>query len=355
MFKNKKRSIALALIPAIIIVKSLAFFPELVEQYYSCGLYQYISKLFRFTLGWLPFSFGDLVYGFGIVFILRWLVVNRKRIVNDFKRWLTDVFAAVSVLYMAFHILWGFNYYRQPLHENLNLEADYTTETLVSVTKKLIEKSNAVHLEITKDSTLRVDFPYSKTEIVERVPEGYALLKEKFPELSYSPISIKSSLFSVVLTYMGFSGYLNPLTNEAQVDYLIPTFKYPTTASHEVAHQLGYAAENEANFIGCLVTTNHNDIYFRYSGYTFGLRHCLHEVYRRNPELYEALLATINQGVLENYKEVREFWDAYQNPLEPIFKETYNTYLQANSQEDGMKSYSYVVALLVNYFKDKTL
>ena len=51
---------------------------------------------------------------------------------------------------------------------------------------------------------------------------------------------------------MGFSGYLNPFTNEAQVDILIPKYQLPTTASHEVAHQLGYAAENEANFIGIL-------------------------------------------------------------------------------------------------------
>lgn len=355
MFKNKKRSLALSLIPAIICVKLLAFFPEFVETYYSGTLYQYISKVFRFTLGWLPFSFGDIVYGLGIIFVLRWLVVNRRRVLKDFKEWLIDVFAAVSVLYIAFHILWGFNYYRLPLHENLNLEADYSTEALVAVTKKLIAKSNSIHTEITKDSAVKVSLPYSKQEIVNLVPEGYALLKEKFPHLNYSPVSIKSSLFSLPLTYMGFSGYLNPLTNEAHVDALIPKFKYPTTASHEVAHQLGYAAENEANFIGCLVTTNHDNIYFRYSGYTFGLRHCLHEVYRRNPELYETLLATINYGVLENYKEVRAFWDRYQNPMEPIFKETYNTYLQANSQQDGMKSYSYVVALLVNYFKDKTL
>ena len=36
--------------------------------------------------------------------------------------------------------------------------------------------------------------------------------------------------------------------------------------------------------------------------------------------------------------------------LEPLFKATYNRYLIVNNQSDGMKSYSYVVALLVNYF-----
>jgi len=355
MLKNKKRIIALSLIPAIAIVKLLAYFPEFIETYYSNGFYQFTSKLFRYALGWLPFSFGDFVYGFGILFIFRWLFLNRRRIIKDTKNWITDVFAAVSIIYIAFHLFWGFNYYRLPLHKSLNLEAKYTTEALVSVTKKLISKSNAVHLEITKNDTVKAELPFTKNQILKRVPEGYAVLKQKFPHLAYQAKSIKRSLFSLPLTYMGFSGYLNPLTNEAQVDGLIPAFKFPTTASHEVAHQLGYAAENEANFIGCLAATSHNDIYFNYSGYTFGLRHCLHEVYRRDKDLYFELVETVNKGILKNYQEVRDFWDSYQNPAEPLFKTTYNTYLEVNNQKGGMKSYSYVVALIVNHFEDKAL
>jgi len=67
------------------------------------------------------------------------------------------------------------------------------------------------------------------------------------------------------------------------------------------------------------------------------------------------LTKTINKGILKNYKEVREFWDSYKNPTEPLFKKTYNTYLQANNQEKGMDSYSYVVALLVNYYKNNPI
>ena len=185
------------------------------------------------------------------------------------------MFAAVSVFYFAFHILWGINYYRLPLHKNLHLNADYTTEQLIKVTEKLINKTNSLHLEIAKNDTLKIDLPYSKSEILSLVPQGYDNLKTDFPHLEYHPKSVKKSLYSYPLTYMGFSGYLNPFTNEAQVDGIIPIFKFPTTASHEIAHQLGYAAENEANFIGFMAASNHNDIYFKYCGYAFGLRFCL--------------------------------------------------------------------------------
>lgn len=354
MFKNKKQIVALAIIPAFITVKILAQFPDFIENYYSNGIYPLLSQTLRYSLGWLPFSFGDFVYAFAIIYSIRWLVINRKRMVRDFRNWCTDVFAAVSIIYIAFHLFWAMNYYRLPLHQILNLDAEYTTESLIAVAEKLITKSNTIHLQLVSHDSIKVEFPYTKNEVIDKTPLGYEALQKNFPHLEYKGKSIKKSLLSWPLTYMGFSGYLNPLTNEAHVNGLIPVFKIATTASHEVAHELGYAAENEANFIGCLAATSHEDIYFNYSGYTFGLRHCLHEIYRRNPEEYERLITTLNKGIIKNYQEVREFWKSKRNPVEPLFQSTYNGYLIANNQTDGMKSYSYVVALLVNYFENKT-
>ncbi|WP_335974761.1 DUF3810 domain-containing protein [Gaetbulibacter jejuensis] len=354
MQKYLKSILAFSIVLQIIFLKIIARFPDVVEQLYSNGLYVYISKLMRYAFGWVPFSVGDILYTLATVYTLRWLFVNRKRIIKDTKAWILDVLSAVSIGYFAFHLLWAFNYYRLPLHKALNIEKDYTTEALVATTERLISTVNTVHIAITNNDTIKVDMPYSKTELLQKVPKGYDKLSKKFPHLAYQPKSVKRSIYSLPLTYMGFSGYLNPFTNEAQIDGLIPTFKYPTTASHEVAHQLGYAAENEANFIGSMAAMHHDDIYFKYSGYAFALRHCLHEIYRRDPKQYETLVTKVNKGILKNYQEVRDFWDSYQNPTEPLFKSTYDTFLKANNQIDGMESYSYVVALLVNYFENNT-
>ena len=351
MLKNPKPYIAFSIVPLFLIVKLLKQFPEVVETYYSLGIYPVISSLFRYSLGWLPFSFGDLFYGFVIIYIIRWLIRNRRRILKDTKGWLIDVFAAISIIYFAFHLFWAMNYYRLPLHEKLEIEPDYTTEQLISVTEKLIEKSNALHNKLAKNDSTQIDIPYSKNEILNLVPGGYEALENEFPHLEYHPKSIKKSLFSLPLTYMGFSGYLNPLTNEAQINSLIVPYRYSMVASHEVAHQLGYAKENEANFIGGLAAINHQDIYFNYSGYTFLLKHCLIELYKRDHDLYLEISKTVNKGILKNYQEVQLFWDSYQNPAEPLFKTFYSRFLKANNQEKGMESYSYVVALIVNYLK----
>lgn len=355
MQNYKKSLIAFSIIPQILLLKILANYPAFVESAYSTSLYIYISKGMRYVFGWLPISFGDILYTLLSIYIIRWLIINRKRIIKDTKHWLLDVLSAISIGYFAFHLLWAFNYYRLPLHESLNIDKDYTTEELVALAEQLTTKTNTIHLSITHNDSVKVDMPYSKAELLEMIPEGYHQLSKTFPYLEYHPRSIKKSIYSLALTYMGFSGYLNPFTNEAQVDGLIPSYKFPTTGSHEVAHQLGYAAENEANFIGSMAAMQHPDVYFQYSGHAFALRHCLNEIYRRDPEIYETMFPKINSGVLKNYKEVQNFWNAYENPLEPIFEKTFDSFLKASNQSAGMESYSYVVALLVNYYTSNPL
>lgn len=352
MSKIQKFLLAISIIPQYLIVKWLSNYPEFIETYYSNGLYRWTSKGLRYVFGWIPFSVGDVFYTIAGIYIIRWFIINRKRIKNDTRQWVLDILTACSLLYFAFHLFWGMNYYRLPLHKTLKLDYTYSTEELQSVTEKLIDKANTIHLAITKYDSVKVDMPFTKSELLNRSADGYKNLAITYPQLSHSPPSSKLSLYSLPLTYMGFSGYLNPLTNEAQIDGLIPLFKYPTTICHEKAHQIGYAAENETNFIGCLAAIHNEDVYFKYSGYIFALRHCLNEVYMRDENLYETLTAKINKGILKNYQEAYEFWDSYQNPLEPLFKESYSTFLKANNQDKGIESYSYAVALFVNYFKD---
>lgn len=352
---NKKMVLVIFLGIQILLISILKNYPEFVERYYSNGLYVFLSKIMRYVFGWLPFSVGDLLYTLASIYLIRWLVINRKRIRKDTLNWILDIGATLSIAYFTFHILWAFNYYRQPLYKSLNIEPEYTTGQLVSFTEKLILKSNNIHNSLVTNDSLKVELPFTKREVFKKVKNGYKKLSDVYPHLEYHPQSIKKSLYSIPLTYMGFSGYLNPFTNEAQVDGLIPTYKFPTTSCHEVAHQLGYAAENEANFIGSLAAIHNDDIYFQYSGYTFALRYCLAELFRRDPEIYERIAPTLNRGIFENYKEVQSFWLVYKNPLEPLFEKTFDSFLKANNQSDGMKSYSYVVALLVNYYGGRTL
>ncbi len=335
----------------IILIQIISFFPEFIERFYSNGFFVYTSKVLRYVFGWLPFSFGDLLYSVLIIMLIRFLIrkVFRKNIL--WKEVLLDMGATLSVVYASFHILWGMNYYRLPLHEILKIDDEYTEAELIKVSEKLITQANTLHSKLEPNDSLSIQIPYSKEAVFQKTVPAYDQLKSIFPWLHYHPKSIKKSILSLPLTYMGFSGYLNPITNEAQVNGLILTYKMPTTSCHEQAHQLGFAKENEANFIAAITTMNYDDLYFNYSGATFALKFCLNDLYLRNEEKAICLIEELRPGIRKNYREVNEFWESYENPLEPIFKSTYDSYLKANNQPDGMDTYSYVVALLVNYYK----
>src|SRR5690606_31450901 len=138
--------------------------------------------------------------------------------------------------------------------------------------------------------------PYSVTEIYERSGYGYSSLQQVYPQFEYECESIKSSLISTPLSYMGFGGYLNPFTNEAQVNNKLPLYNLPTTACHEISHQIGYASESEANFIGYMASIYNDDPYFKYSGYTFALKYCLRSIAKIDEAKAESLLPMINPG-----------------------------------------------------------
>ena len=151
---------------------------------------------------------------------------------------------------------------------------------------------------------------------------------------------------------MGFGGYINPITLEAHINYNTPMFNMPTTISHEIAHQLGYSAENEANFIGIVSSINSKNEYIKYSGYALGLKYLLNEVFKRNKNEYKLLRSTINKGVLKNYEQANQTWLKFKNPLEKYFKKSYNIYLKANNQTRGIESYNLVVNLLINNYSN---
>lgn len=353
MRKKTPLILTLLLLVQIILLQVLKRFPQFVETYYSLGIYPVISKISRILFGWIPFSMGDIFYIFIGLYALRWIYKNFHRLRYEPVRFIVDIAATVSVVYFMFHMLWGFNYYRLPLHTSLDLDSDYTTEELVATTKRLIQKSNTMHRELGFADSIKIDLPYSQKEIFQKSIDGYKNLEEEFPTLAYSPRSIKKSGWSLGLTYMGYSGYLNPFSGEAQVNNLIKTYKFAVVSCHEQAHQIGYAAENEANFIATLATINNDDTYIQYSGYIFALRYCINEIARRDMETYNELLETVNPGILASYKEMRDFWDSYDNPFEEFSKGFYNIFLKANNQSKGLMSYSYMVALVVNYFEDK--
>ena len=346
---KRKFILPLFLLIQIIVVKTIGLFPDFVENVYSKGFYPKLAFVSRKVFGWLPFSFGDVTYFILILLLFRWIWKHRIGFFKEWKDNLLAILSWVSVFYLFFHLLWGMNYYRIPLHEKLHIEKEYSKEQLEIFIEKMLVKTNALQLKITKNDSVAVVIPYSHDEIYNLALKGYENIPNDLKEFRYEVKSIKSSLFSYPLSYMGFGGYLNPFTNEAQVNYLKPKYTSPLTTCHEMAHQTGIGSESECNFIGFVTAAKNEDLYFQYSAYSFALRYALHNLEIMQEGSSETYIKKINKGILKNFEENEIFWKKYQTPINTFFEYFYDNFLKANQQKDGMESYSKFVGLAIGY------
>jgi hypothetical protein len=237
----------------------------------------------------------------------------------------------------------------------MKIQREYTDAELLAFTKKLIIKTNEIQFQITKNDSAKIVFPYSQNEAFNMNLNGYNNLAKEHSYFKYEILSVKKSLFSLPLTYMGFGGYLNPFTNEAQVNDLMPMYNFPLTSCHEMAHQIGFASESECNFIGVLASVKNENLYYQYSGYSFALRYCLGIWQVKNEKIFNQLKKTVHVGILKNYQESHDFWEQYDTFIDKGFHILYDNFLKTNNQKDGMESYSKFVDLMLNYYKTRKL
>ncbi|MEP7279626.1 MAG: DUF3810 domain-containing protein [Bacteroidota bacterium] len=338
----------------IVLIKIFSFFPFAVEKYYSTGLYPYLSRVLRFLFGWFPFSMGDLVYLAAGIYLL---VKAIKLVVAVFKRragksfwwnglrWL--VFYSLLV-YTVFNILWGLNYNRLGTAYQLQLKMKpYSTLELQTVMTVIIKRLDSSH---EKAVQLRNRYLQNRA-LFSGSYDAYRLAETQYPNLSYTGRSVKPSLFSYLGDYLGYTGYYNPFTGEAQVNTTVPVFVRPFTTCHEMGHQLGYAKENEANFAGYLSAKSSADAAFKYSVYFDLYIYGMGELYGRDSVLATQLSKEKPLQVKKDLLTLRNFFDAYQNPIEPYIRKLYGQYLKANEQPAGLQSYNEVMAFLIAYYK----
>ncbi|MDO5607951.1 MAG: DUF3810 domain-containing protein [Capnocytophaga sp.] len=327
--------------------------PMAAERYYSRGIYPPIATIQHFVWGWIPFSAGDVLYTVAAAFALYFAGRYFRSIWQHPLWFFGKIFRALAWVFVLFFSLWGFNYFRMPLGYDFPKKPPLTAEKLMAATDIIVQKSNDLHRELATSDSVKVNFHYTNDAVYKLAAACYPLDTSNLKTNNYRFPSVKPSLYSTALTYMGYSGYLNPFTNEAQVNGRMPGYATPHTACHEIAHQMGYAAENEANYIGFVAAYRSDDPYFRYSAALFALRQLLADVKRTDPEKYAVYIAQLNRGIFENYTEVRRFWQQYENKAEPVFKTAYDTFLKANKQSQGIQSYSMTTNLLVDYLLEE--
>lgn len=343
------------LISMVILIKFASTQPLWVEENYATNIYPVISKIQRGIFGWIPFSVGDIFYAFLVLVIF---FMTGQLVKNIFQKKFNRAYLLVGLkqliffsllVYVLFYGLWGLNYSRPGIKYQLNLDIrPYTLEDIDTLSGLLQQRLN-FYAE-TVDEKQRDSFNRKKA-LFERATEAYLYAANSFSFLNYNPQSVKPSVYSYLGNYLGFQGYYNPFTGEGQVNTTIPSVLEPFVTTHEIAHQLGYAKESDANFVAFLACRSYPSNIFRYSLYLDLYSYSISELFRKDSMLAKAFDRDLHTQAKRDFQEVKDFYKKNANTVEPVIAWLYGNYLQANNQPEGKRSYNQVVAFLIAYYK----
>lgn len=345
------------LVLLVIPIRIVSSYPPWIEKYYTDGFYPVVANVLRWGLGWIPFSVGDLFYGailLLIIFKTSWLFKDLWTKKVDRTYWVNGLQQFIFVfvfLYVFFNLLWGLNYNRQGIGYQLGIQTDSATVAeLDTLNHLLLEKAN--YYRALEEAGIRKDL-HRKKNLFSQTVEGYRNIASQYPFLKYTHQSVKPSLYSYAGNYLGFQGYYNPFSGEGQVNTTIPIFVQPFVASHELAHQLGYAKESEANFVGFLAAKEHPSNFFRYSAYLDMYLYAHAQLYFVDSARASQIRSQASVYVKKDIQELRQFYRRYQTPIEEWVNVGYDYFLQANQQPQGKKSYGQVTGWLLAWVRKK--
>ena len=319
-----------------------------------------------------PFSLMEVVCAVAGTWLICHLIgtivvtVRGSRKLKILARRIMTVAIASLYAWSAFCWLWNSGYHATGFAEkNGFVGGGATVEELAAVAFLFAEKANEFAPLINRDEDNhciedRRDFFDVSTQI-------YHQIAVEFPDLDGRLHQPKSMMFSWLMSRTGYTGVYFALTGESNINTRAPVFLMPATIAHELAHQRGVAAEDEASFVGILACTTSGFTSYEYAGYLMGLIYLRNALFYadRNAwdEINDSLCAELVTDLRDNYdfwqaqKTVEtgnDFLDSILTALTGTVSDTvetiYDGYLKSQNQELGVRSYGACVDLLVEYF-----
>ena len=200
-------------------------------------------------------------------------------------------------------------------------------------------------MERDQDGVMVLDIPMEKY-----AAEAMRGLGEDYPELAGYYPRPKGLLVPWILSIQNLTGVYSPFTVEANYNSGMTDYNIPFTACHELSHLRGFMQEEEANFIAYLACSRSDNVQFRYSGNLLGWIYCMSVLHNVDYDAWEEVRQTLAPEVEPDLAANREYWARYDGAVAEVSNKVNDTYLKANGQDDGVKSYDRMVDLIVAYY-----
>ena len=331
---------ALAMVAAFVPIQA-----EGIERWFSIGLYPAIQHIVTPVSNVLPFALLDVLSAAalaGVVIVLRRAgrAAWRTRRLLPIFRALGHLAAGSAFVYLAFLLLWGFNYRRVPMTERLLVQPGAPSSgAVVMLGLEAVAGLNALHPEAHRRGWRE---PPWQDEALRR---SFAAVQRALSDAPLAePGRLKGTMFGPYFRWTSIDAMINPFGLEVLANPDLLSFERPFVAAHEWSHLAGYADEAEASFVGWL-TCMSADTPAQYSGWLFLYGQISAEVSGDDrARLGEALAAGPRadvEAIVDRLRRGQLPW------LRTAGWRLYDEYLKANRVEEGVRSYGAAVTLIL--------
>ena len=252
-----------------------SFYPSFTERFYSQGIFKIIAPTYSRITGLLPFSIAELIIGIFIITILFSLGRLLKKKIRVNLKYFKKVIFIFSLIYFLFITTWGINYNRYTFAQIAQLEIKPATiEELTGLTEDLIIKVNEFRALVLEDEQRVMKLPNGIPDMFKGLLKAINM-QEKYIRIGWNLWQAQRGFILRSYGLLGNWRFLLSFTAEANINTLLPPPMLPFVTAHEMAHQRGFAREDEANYLAYLTTSKHPDVDFQYSGHLMALSHAM--------------------------------------------------------------------------------
>jgi hypothetical protein len=325
--------------------------PAVVERLYSRRVFPAVQRVMGHLTAWTAVSLGETLV-LALVAVSLTLTMRTLARPSPFRERFLSVLAGLSLaavaVYWAFLLLWGLNYSREPFGTSARLDTSpASADELESLSRSLAEEADAARARVEEDGAGVMRLRAGREGALRLAPDGFRVVERVYDFLGGPSLQPKFLLLSPLVSYAGISGIYSPFTGEANVNSTLPDPDLPFAASHEIAHQRGFAREDEANYLGYLACRLHPDPDFRYSGLLSASLYAQHALSGARRAAADNIEKMRSPGVRRDILALKAWADRYEGPVQEAGERVNDAYLKTQGQAAGIQSYGQVVDLLL--------
>ena len=318
-------------------------------EFYAVHIYPvWVGSIGR-LMSVFPVSVSEVFLYFLIVCVLlsvlHWIFFSRGRRGKKIGRGCMTLVVLASALCLLYTLNCGVNYHRQPFSQVEGFEVkERSVDELYALCLRLTDDVNSYSVQVLRNKR---GLCVIDTDVNARAAQALTKLGEQYTSLSGYYPQPKKLMVSQILSVQQLTGIYSPFTVEANYNRFMVAYNIPFTACHELSHLKGFMREDEANFIAYLACISSDDLDFKYSGALLGWIYATNALYKENQEMYQEVRGRLAEEVNADLQANSAFWAQYEGKTAEFADKVNDTYLKANNQSDGVKSYSRVVDLML--------